>query len=130
MYCTHCGSVNSAEDTFCRKCGASQQPQVRPSVAVGAPAATALPHLAVPLAAVGFFVGGLIGFMMRPSAILIGQLPFGTVITRGANLTGLDTLLRSTAENSFNQMFTAAVVGALAAGIVGFLIKTQPAGRA
>ena len=34
----------------------------------------------------GVFIGGLVGFLLRPSANLVGQLPFGVVITRGAAL--------------------------------------------
>ena len=63
-------------------------------------------------ALVGAVLGGAVGFLLRPSNILTGQLDFGTVITRGANLTGLDALLRSQAESSFNMMFFAALVGA------------------
>ena len=145
MYCAHCGSAISGEDLFCRKCRAAHEDR-SPVRAAGsnlptqssqdwrsAPAdgsvATASVHLAIPLAMIGFFVGGLIGFMMRPSAFLVGQLPFETVITGGANLTGLDQLLRSTAQNSLNLMIMGAVLGALTGAIVGVLIKLQPARR-
>lgn len=74
-------------------------------------------------AILGAFLGGLVGFLLRPSLPLIGQLPFKTVITRGSNLTGLDVLLKSTAEQSFNYMLIGVVVGAvllaLAAGFLG-----------
>lgn len=74
-------------------------------------------------AILGAFLGGLVGFLLRPSLPLIGQLPFKTVITRGSNLTGLDVLLKSTAEQSFNYMLIGVVVGAvllaLAAGFIG-----------
>ena len=56
--------------------------------------------------------------MQRPSNILTGQLDFATVITRGANLTGLEQLLRSQAESSFNMMMFAALVG----GGIGFAV--------
>ena len=69
----------------------------------------------------GAVIGGLLGFLLRPSAPFIGPLPFETVITRGANLTGLDILLRGTAETSFNYM----CVGLLIGGIVGWVIKRQ-----
>lgn len=97
--------------------------------AVGTTPSFSVPPLVLPFAVAGFFAGGLVGFLTRPSVILIGQLPFGTVVTRGAYLTGLDTLLRSAAENSFNQMFMAAVLGALAGAVIGFLVKTLPARR-
>jgi hypothetical protein len=76
---------------------------------------------ALPLAAIGLFVGGLIGFVMRPAVPFIGQLPFGTVISRGSNLTGLDTLLVSTAQTSFNYLMIGALLGAAAGIVVGLL---------
>ncbi len=39
--------------------------------------------LAIKLGIVGFLAGGVIGFLYRPSAFIIGQLPFDVVITRG-----------------------------------------------
>lgn len=139
MYCTHCGSTVSSGDAFCRTCGAAQSasappvavavavPQGASSAAVAEPVSS--PPFTVPLAVAGFFVGGFIGFLMRPSAFLVGQLPFAVVITRGASLTGLDQLLRPTAETSFNQMTAAAVVGALAGLVVGLLLKGLSARR-
>jgi hypothetical protein len=139
VYCTHCGSTVSGDDAFCRKCGVAQSaspphaavpvgaPQSTASVAVAEPASA--PAFAVPLAVAGFFVGGFIGFSMRPSALIVGQLPFGVVVTRGASLTGLDQLLRPTAETSFNQMVTAAVVGAFAGVVIGLVLKALPARR-
>jgi len=77
------------------------------------------------LALIGLFAGGWIGFLLRPSAMLIGQLPFETVISRGAGLKGLDLLLVSTAEQSFNMLVAGAVIGALAGVFVGFLSTGQ-----
>ena len=82
------------------------------------------------LSIVGFFVGGFIGFLLRPSAFLVGQLPFGTVITRGSNLSGLDRLLISTAETSFNYLMVGALLGAAGGfviGLIAFKDKPQPA---
>jgi hypothetical protein len=70
---------------------------------------------------VGTIMGGVVGFLLRPSVPLIGQLPFGTVITRGSNLSGLDLLLKGTAETSFNYM----LVGLLVGGAIGWLIMQQ-----
>ena len=53
---------------------------------------------------VGFIIGGLLGFLFRPSAFLVGQLPFGAVISRGASLQGLDKMLVPIAQQSFNTM--------------------------
>ncbi len=82
---------------------------------------------AVPLAAIGLFIGGLLGFLMRPAAPLIGQLDFGTVITRGSNLTGLDMLLVSTAQASFSYLVFGAILGAVAGVVVAMLTaKAKP----
>ena len=69
----------------------------------------------------GAAIGGYLGFLLRPSVPLVGPLPFETVITRGANLTGLDSLLRGVAETSFNYMLVGVVAGAL----VGWVVKRQ-----
>jgi hypothetical protein len=77
----------------------------------------------------GLFVGGCIGFLLRPSAFLVGQLPFVTVIARGSNLSGLDRLLVSTAETSFNYVMAGALVGAIAGFVIGLIAsrgKPQP----
>jgi hypothetical protein len=73
------------------------------------------------LGVVGFLVGGFVGFQLRPAAFLVGQLPFGTVITRGSNLSGLDVLLVSTAQTSFNYMLAGAVLGAACGAVAGAL---------
>jgi hypothetical protein len=74
-------------------------------------------------AVLGVVLGGLVGFLLRPSIPLIGQLPFNTVITRGSDLKGLDVVLKSTAEQSFNYMLIGAIVGgvvlAIVAGMMG-----------
>jgi hypothetical protein len=66
---------------------------------------------------IGFFIGGLIGFLLRPAAPFIGQLPLETVLSRGGNLGGLDQLMVSIAETSFNYMLGAAIIG----GVGGIL---------
>ncbi len=73
------------------------------------------------LAIPGFLIGGFIGFIMRPSAFLVGQLPFETVIARGSNLSGLDRILVSTAETSFNYLMVGALLGALGGLVLGFI---------
>jgi Co/Zn/Cd efflux system component len=57
--------------------------------------------------------------------MLVGQLPFETVISRGANLQGLDRLLVPTAQASFNMM----VVGAIIGVVVGVVLARLLAGR-
>jgi hypothetical protein len=83
---------------------------------------------ALPLAAIGVFIGGLLGFLMRPAAPFIGQLDFGTVISRGSNLTGLDSLLISTAQASFNYVLIGAILGAVMGIVIGLtMLKSKPA---
>jgi hypothetical protein len=62
----------------------------------------------------GCVIGGFVAFLLRPSAMLVGQLPFGVVITRGAYLSDLDQVLVPVAHTSFNVMLAGAVLGALA----------------
>jgi hypothetical protein len=130
VYCSNCGSVISGDARFCAKCGGAQQlraPVYAPPAGVPAPVATApQPQYAPLLAVAGFFAGAFVGFLARPSIPLLGQLPFSIVITRGANLGGLDLLLRPMAEDSFNRMLLAGVVGAVAGCIIGLLLMLQP----
>ena len=72
-------------------------------------------------------VGGLVGFLLRPSVPLMGQLPFITVITRGANLRGLDQLLTGYARTSFNYLVAGIIVGAVIGMIPGFVLPRQKA---
>jgi hypothetical protein len=81
--------------------------------------------LAVKLGIIGLIAGGIIGFLYRPSALIIGQLPFDTVITRGANLKGVDQVLIPLAQSSFNNMLAAAVIGAVIGIVVGYLIAKR-----
>jgi membrane protein YqaA with SNARE-associated domain len=76
-------------------------------------------------AVIGFFVGGLLGFLFRPTAFSIGQLPFDAVISRGSNLKGADQLLIPLAQSSFNTMFAVAIVGALAGAGIGYLLSKK-----
>lgn len=83
---------------------------------------------------VGLLVGGFIGFLLRPSSFLVGQLSFETVISRGANLKGLDELLVSLAQRSFNTMAIWAIIGAIAGVAIGYFTpkrnrQTQTTGQ-
>lgn len=71
------------------------------------------------LAVLGFVVGVVAGLLTRPSVPLLGQLPIETVLTRGTNLTGIDLLLKSTAETSFNNLLLWIVVCTAVGGVVG-----------
>lgn len=81
--------------------------------------------LALKLGIVGFLAGGLIGFLYRPSALIISQLPFSTVITRGANLKGVEQMLIPMAQTSFNNMMVAAVIGAAIGIVIGLLFSRK-----
>jgi hypothetical protein len=72
---------------------------------------------------VGILMGGVVGFLVRPSVPLMGQLPFSTVITRGANLRGLDQLLLGYARTSFNYLLAGLVLGAVIGLIAAFAIE-------
>jgi hypothetical protein len=75
------------------------------------------------LAIVGLLIGGAVGFLLRPSVPLMGQLPFTTVITRGANLRGLDQLLLGYARSSFNYVVAGVVLGAIVGLIASIAIE-------
>jgi len=75
----------------------------------------------------GALLGGLVGFLLRPSVPLIGQLPFLVVISRGSGLRGLDALLRATAEQSYNYMVAGGVLGAIALAVWRGLARRSPA---
>jgi len=68
----------------------------------------------------GAILGGLIGYLYRPSTFLVGQLPFMHVITRGKTLKGFDQMLVPVAEESFNYLLAGVIIGA----ILGYLVKT------
>lgn len=63
----------------------------------------------------GGVVGGIVGFLLRPSVPLVGQLPLEAVLTRGGSLNGLDVLLKGAAETSFNYMVAGVLIGCLGA---------------
>jgi hypothetical protein len=75
------------------------------------------------LALAGLLIGGVVGFLLRPSVPLLGQLPFTTVITRGANLRGLDQLLLGYARSSFNYLVAGIVLGAVVGLIASIPIE-------
>lgn len=75
----------------------------------------------------GFLIGGLLGFLARPSAFLVGQLPFEYVITRGATLKGMDQLLVPLAQQSFSITLIGAIVGAIVGIVIGFVVGKKKA---
>jgi hypothetical protein len=77
------------------------------------------------LAIVGLLVGGFAGYLARPAAAVVGQLPFETVMNRGANLTGLQSLLVPTAKESFNVTVAGAAIGALVGLALAFALARR-----
>jgi hypothetical protein len=74
------------------------------------------------LALLGIAVGGYIGFLNRPAALLVGKLPFDKVILAGTNLQGIDKVFVSVARSSFNYMLIGAAIGLLCGIILGSLL--------
>ncbi len=75
------------------------------------------------LGAAGFLVGALVGYLYRPPAFLIGQLPFDVVISRGTSLKGLDQMYIPIAETSFNYLLGGGLVGAIAGIAAALLLR-------
>ena len=73
----------------------------------------------------GLLIGGFVGFLLRPSVPLVGQLPFTTVISRGANLRGLDQLLIGHARTSFNYLIAGMILGAIVGLITSSAISSK-----
>lgn len=76
-------------------------------------------------AVLGILVGGYIGFMLRPSLLLVGQLPFEKIIFAGLNLKGVDQLFVKTAQTSFLYM----ALGAAGGLIVGLILAAAFSGK-
>lgn len=79
--------------------------------------------LTVKIGAAGALAGGIVGFLLRPSSMILGQLPFEMVITRGANLKGMDQILIPLAQKSFNIMLAGSIVGAAIGLLAGYFIE-------
>ncbi len=75
------------------------------------------------LGAAGFLVGALVGYLYRPPAFLVGQLPFHVVISRGTSLKGFDQMYIPIAETSFNYLLGGGVIGAVAGVVAALLAK-------
>lgn len=63
------------------------------------------------LAILGMALGGYIGFLNRPAAFLVGQLPLSKIILAGTNLNGLERVLAPVARTSFTYMVIGAIIG-------------------
>ena len=81
------------------------------------------------LGLLGSLLGALVGFLMRPSFPLVGQLDLDVVLSRGMSLKGIDGAMRSTAEQSCNYVLIGAIVGGSLFALVkmGRTTNQQPA---
>jgi hypothetical protein len=77
------------------------------------------------LGLLGFLWGGLVAFIIRPSADQVGQLPLSTVMLRGSNLGAADQALIATAQASFNVMIAGSLIGVAAGLTAAYLIKVK-----
>jgi hypothetical protein len=124
MYCVGCGKEIAQGVNFCDACGSPtpfRSPAAAPFANLGNQVRIDAPIWLFCI--IGGILGGIIGYLTRPSAFLVGQLPFGTVVTGGAGLQGLDQLLVPIARQSFNQMLTGTIVGAALGGIAGAIFR-------
>ena len=74
---------------------------------------------------IGLIIGASIGYFYRPPAVLIGQLPFDVVITRGGNLKGLEQIYLETAKTSFNYLLIGGIAGAMLGAIAGMVMRRR-----
>jgi Na+-transporting methylmalonyl-CoA/oxaloacetate decarboxylase beta subunit len=70
----------------------------------------------------GAFLGTLIGFLIRPSAPVVGQLPLANVLSRGVDIS---QLLTPVAQTSFNYLLTGLILGLLVGALAGHLLSKQ-----
>jgi hypothetical protein len=70
----------------------------------------------------GFLLGAGAGYFFRPSAFLVGQLPFRHVITRGTSLKGFDQVYLEVAQRSFDYLLVGGLLGAGVGIVAAFFI--------
>ena len=70
----------------------------------------------------GFLLGAGVAFFYRPPAILVGQLPFRHVITRGASLKGFEQVYIEVAQRSFDYLLVGGLLGAGVGIVAAFFI--------
>ncbi len=69
-------------------------------------------------AVLGAVIGGILGFLARPSIPIIGRLPLDAVLTRAATYHGLASgYIHQVADRSLGIL----VLGAAVGGVVGYL---------
>ena len=72
-------------------------------------------------AALFALAGGTAAFLLRPTDIFGHQLPLSVVLTRGADLHGLNRLLIPLAHHSFNEVAAGLLLGGVLGGLVSAL---------
>jgi len=77
----------------------------------------------------GCLLGAFVGFLARPSVMLVGQLPLDVVLTRGAMLTGLGRLLIPAARQSFNIMLSCSILGAVGGCVLSKVLVQKHASK-
>jgi len=125
--CPSCQAFQDAEKKLCPNCN-NDLTNVPIYQSIKSNTFSPLDNLMTPmigLGIAGFLLAGLIAFLARPSAFLIGQLPFGIVITRGASLKGMDQLLIPLAQQSFNTILIGAIIGAVIGSVIGYFIEKR-----
>ncbi len=85
-----------------------------------------------PNSPLGASLGFVYGFLTRPSAFLIDQLPLSVVLSRGATLQGLEALYIPTAQLSFNHCVAWSIIGLTVGLVIGVIVRraTAPDGAA
>lgn len=78
---------------------------------------------------VGLAVGAFIGYIYRPPAFLVGQLPFDVVITRGGSLQGFEQIYLHVAQTSFNYLLAGGAIGATLGIVGGIFLSKRGNGR-
>jgi len=70
----------------------------------------------------GFLLGAGVGYFYRPPAVLVGQLPFRHVISRGTSLKGFEQVYLEAAQRSFDYLLVGGLLGAGLGIAAAFLI--------
>ena|SRR5579883_79595 len=127
--CPGCGTDVHIDNDYCDACGHvfSKGPDggVERPIQPGQPTQSASGSNALMFSICGLVAGSVISFLMRPAVPFVGQLPLDTVLARGTNLQGLDRLLVSVAETSFNYLVLGAILGGGAGAGVSYLMKNN-----
>lgn len=124
-----CGISNKDNEGVCSGCGWSREKSNAyqrgeiPASSLDTASIVARQDLTVKLGIGGALLGGLVGYLLRPSIFLIGKLPFFTVITRGASLSGFEQILVPAAQESFNIMFIGVIIGSVGGLILSSIVS-------